>query len=637
MFGLKKKDEKSILELTAAFEELLEEYLAPQIELPAENNSLREEKTLKFNEKTERKRISTFLSTPCSCKKNCKKQISVEEVFYARASFQMLTKNEQNCFILGQLRVCLLFTEIARSGRYDTTRKRQKYNYRISADRPVCREVFLFYHGETSKRLRRLQKHLAQNGIVPGVIPLVHKNTGRKPIHACSFDNREAIKTFILNYAAAHGLPDPGRDVRKGKGHLRILLPTVMNYLSVHQIYERSMNSQGTKPLGYKTFTRIWREEVPHVEFNDPRTDLCMTCEEFKKQINQVSAQLNEERDEKKAQIYQKALAHILDAKTERAYYRATARVAQSHYKKFSKRKISSPVLPNSQEMIMHYSWDFAQQFQYPYEDQQVSPIYFKTPRRSQIFGVCNEGIPCQVNYLIDEADFMEKNANTVISLLDHFFTHHGLGEKYIHLTADNCVGQNKNNALLQYLLYRIIAGLHTRIELSFLIVGHTKFSPDGYFGLIRRRYRRSQVYTYDQLVSVIEDSSSAGHNLCQRYDGYDKPELNITYKDWSSWLNKYFRKLPNITRYHHFKLDNETPGTIQVKKRVISKETTHQLLRRRFRTNWQKLLRTTPEVISPPGLTAEREWYLYDQIRCHIPDENARDLTCPKPQKKKL
>ncbi len=79
----------------------------------------------------------------------------------------------------------------------------------------------------------------------------------------------------------------------------------------------------------------------------------------------------------------------------------------------------------------MHYSWDFAQQVHYPYEDQQVGPIYFKTPRRAQLFGVCCEGMPGQVNYLLDEANVLDKSANTVISLLDHYFAHYGLGEKY--------------------------------------------------------------------------------------------------------------------------------------------------------------------------------------------------------------
>ena len=44
----------------------------------------------------------------------------------------------------------------------------------------------------------------------------------------------------------------------------------------------------------------------------------------------------------------------------------------------------------------------------------------------------------------------MGKGANTVISLLHHFFETHSLGEEHVHLHADNCVGQNKNNAVIQ-------------------------------------------------------------------------------------------------------------------------------------------------------------------------------------------
>ena len=64
-----------------------------------------------------------------------------------------------------------------------------------------------------------------------------------------------------------------------------------------------------------------------------------------------------------------------------------------------------------------------AQQLHYPFEEQQVGPIYFKTPRKAHIEGICCEGIPRQYNILFDEEHFLEKNANTVISLLDHFFT----------------------------------------------------------------------------------------------------------------------------------------------------------------------------------------------------------------------
>ena len=44
------------------------------------------------------------------------------------------------------------------------------------------------------------------------------------------------------------------------------------------------------------------------------------------------------------------------------------------------------------------------------------------------------------------------KGADTVISLVYHYFKNHGLGEKHIIIHADNCAGQNKNNAIIKYL-----------------------------------------------------------------------------------------------------------------------------------------------------------------------------------------
>lgn len=98
----------------------------------------------------------------------------------------------------------------------------------------------------------------------------------------------------------------------------------------------------------------------------------------------------------------------------------------------------------------LHYSFDFAQQFHFPSDPFQPGPIYFLTPRKCGLFGICCEGIPRQVNYLIDESVAAGKGANTVISLLHHFFEMHGQHELHASLNADNCTGQNKNNAVVQ-------------------------------------------------------------------------------------------------------------------------------------------------------------------------------------------
>ena len=64
---------------------------------------------------------------------------------------------------------------------------------------------------------------------------------------------------------------------------------------------------------------------------------------------------------------------------------------------------------------VVHVSFDFAQQIHFPSSPQQVGPLYFLTPRKCQLFGVCSESHMEQVNYLIDENDFTGKGANAVV------------------------------------------------------------------------------------------------------------------------------------------------------------------------------------------------------------------------------
>lgn len=51
----------------------------------------------------------------------------------------------------------------------------------------------------------------------------------------------------------------------------------------------------------------------------------------------------------------------------------------------------------------------------------QPGPIYFLTPRKCAIFGVCDEGKREQMFYLIDESTATTKGANAVISYIHHY------------------------------------------------------------------------------------------------------------------------------------------------------------------------------------------------------------------------
>lgn len=576
------------------------------------------EETTGFTEKellAERKKISKALTKPCGCSRNCQIKFTVSEILDAREDFKQMSRSERHSFIIGKLQSFIHDSPKSKSARASNARVRQRFDYRVTADRPVCRNFFLLYYGESIDRLKRIQKYLIETG----TLPPSHGNTGKKPKHACSDAEVQAVLTFIANFASAHGLPDPGRDLRAGKGRVTIYLPSVMSYMAVHRTFRKSMEAANGRVVEYHTFRRLWVENYPHVVFSKTKSDLCMTCEEHNKQINAAIAAGTEE---EKLESLDKARAHLLAARREREHYRQSLEAARE----------SLSACQGAPE-LMHYSWDFAQQLQYPYEDHQVGPIYFKSPRTAQLFGVCCEAVPKQVNYLIDEADFPGKGADTVISILDHFFENYGLGERHLLLTADNCVGQNKNNAVLSYLIYRTIKQMHQRIDWSFMLVGHTKFSPDAYFGLLKKKYRRSKVYTFDQVVDVINSSTMNGCNVCHPYRSTDE-QASFKYRAWSKWLERYFKKLPAISGYQHFSINADIPGQVVVRKHADAPEEAFQLLKRNAKL--EALIEERPPEITPEGLSPKRQWYLYDNIRMHIPDVESKDKTAPLPNVKR-
>lgn len=204
----------------------------------------------------------------------------------------------------------------------------------------------------------------------------------------------------------------------------------------------------------------------------------------------------------------------------------------------------ASQIPANSIDIEVHYSFDYAQQVHYPSNPMQPGPIYFLTPRKCGVFGVCCEALPRQINFLCDEAGNCGKGGNTVISQLHFFLEHHGLGEMKVFLHADNCTGQNKNNTMLQYLAWRVMVGLHTQITLVFLVVGHTKFAPDWCFGLFKRLFRRTEVGSLQAIAQVANNSAKC--NVAQLVVTEDGTIVVPTY-NWTDLFATHFRKFEGI------------------------------------------------------------------------------------------
>ena len=147
---------------------------------------------------------------------------------------------------------------------------------------------------------------------------------------------------------------------------------------------------------------------------------------------------------------------------------------------------------------------------------------------------------------------------------------------------ADNCSGQNKNNFFLWYLAWRIMMNLHNTILNSFLIAGHTKFGPDHCFGRIKKSYKLTYVSSIYELASLVEKSSTTGNNKAQIVGTHDGRVIVPVY-DWASFLEPYFKKIPNIKKYHHFRSSKATPAIAFCKELVTSPEQPFMLLIKRI------------------------------------------------------
>ena len=221
------------------------------------------------------------------------------------------------------------------------------------------------------------------------------------------------------------------------------------------------------------------------------------------------------------------------------------------------------------------------------------------------------------------------KGANCIISLLHHFLSDHHFGEASICVHADNCSGQNKNRFMMQYFAWRVLSTLSKRVEISFLLVGHTKFAPDWCFGLLKQRYWRTKVGCLKDIENVVNSSAVVNHT---QLVGLEDGTVIVPQYDWAKFFNPYFKRqaFKGIKSMHNLVFSSDHPGKALVRERTDSDVKVIELLSQNSQL-WTPSSTVLPPVIVPPGLSRERKEYLYEKIREYCPDYS-KDIVCPHP-----
>ena len=109
------------------------------------------------------------------------------------------------------------------------------------------------------------------------------------------------------------------------------------------------------------------------------------------------------------------------------------------------------------------------------------------------------------------------------------------------------------------------MVGLNKKITLSFLVVGHTKFSPDWCFGLFKLAYRRTNIGCLDEIARVVEESAEVNH--AQLVGAQDGTVIVPTY-DWAEFFKQPFNQqaLKGFKKMHHLTFTDSKPGSVIVR-----------------------------------------------------------------------
>ena len=562
--------------------------------------------------------ISDFMAKEC-CHLRCTNKFSRDSVGKSRMNAQELNHfsekehiNFMHVSMLGGMNCCVAVGEQTNRAKNKNVECQKVCGHFCFQGQPVCKDFYLFLHSVSDKVYRSLKAVLLSDGIVPRP----HQNMVIMPsIRSHAVQTRDYVVKFIENFAIQSAVVLPGR-VPGFKNPDLLLLPSEHTKKSIHEKYVAGVEPEHLLP--YSTFTELWREFLPNICIQKPRSDLCGTC----KSDTIALSKLRSLNDEKRRELMDHNLKHLNLVDQERQFYKNAIQQAKDSIKLHGCDITLEKHSPCSSVGMNHYSFDYFQQVHVPLDPDQVGALYFLTPYKVGLFGIMCEATSKMVLFVIPEGAVTGKGSNQVISMLHFFFDNFGLGESEVILNADNCVGQNKNQYVLSYLCWRVLTGLHKKIVFHFLVVGHTMFSPDYSGGVFKKIFRRTSCATPQEVADCARQSSILHSVVTGSIDG---TERLVDMFDWQSKFTS-FRTVPNMKKYHVFEFCHDKPGVVICREHSDSEPVTFNL------TSLEQCDLTSPVKLSSQGLSLQRQSYLYNRIRPFVPQDR-QDLLCPKPQ----
>ena len=142
-----------------------------------------------------------------------------------------------------------------------------------------------------------------------------------------------------------------------------------------------------------------------------------------------------------------------------------------------------------------------------------------------------------------------------------------------------------------------MIKGCHKSLSYEFMSAGHTRSFVDGWFGLIKMKYRRQDNYTLGHLVNSVSAASCSKAIVYSDWQWYE----------WDEFLKDYLKPIPNFTKVSTIKFLLDGICETDCGRFNILKSEPPQRM---------------PATVRAGGLSVDRSKYLREQVSPLVPSE---------------
>lgn len=291
-----------------------------------------------------------------------------------------------------------------------------------------------------------------------------------------------------------------------------------------------------------------------------PKADYCDTCAIYREQRNRCATRTQRLRESGSASGGQLALLERLTSGYDELRKKHVAEAAREldTYRELKSEVVqeegrATTALPRTAAAIRRFlpyvlSVDFQMGRLVPHFGPSPQPgaFYYRQALVCHTFGVVRHNVQGDLVYLSDEEASGSKDANHVITYLQHVVDHWVPKEYRRVIVYLDGAAYFKNYYVMGWAHQLVMHGRLDMVEFRFMVPGHTKFDPDRLFSRFAGSYSSTEIINVRELADQVKRVG-----LISDVTVYDGATRQIS--DWKTPLSRLYRPIDRIKSHNRF------------------------------------------------------------------------------------